>query len=139
MNFILITCLPTHLFSHDFLRRLYYSPDRNRDFFILDWQAAIDNSSGLFPPQEYKHMEALKRNYPELFHNIVKSGDFLKEHARFLVLEHLNKRKRFTLQPKWENIYCPRWLEMKIFSNRNYKWKVIGQVERRNLLLVDNQ
>ena len=84
-------------------------------------------------------MEALKRNYPELFHNIVKSGDFLKEQARFLVLEHLNKRKRFTLQPKWENIYCPRWLEMKIFSNRNYKWKVIGQVERRNLLLVDNQ
>ena len=126
-------------FSHDFFRRLYYSPDRNRYFFILDWQAAIDNSSGLFPPQEYKHMEALKRNYPELFQNIVKSGDFLKDRGRFLVLKHLNERKKCTLEPKWENIYCPRWLEMRILSTRKYKLTVIGQVERRDLLLVENQ
>ena len=47
--------------------------------------------------------------------------------------------RRLYLEPKWENIYCPRWLEMRILSTRKYKLTVIGQVERRDLLLVENQ
>jgi hypothetical protein len=126
-------------FSHNFLKRLHYSPERNRYFFILDWQAAVDNSSGLFTTQEYKHMEALKRNYPELFKHVIKSEDFLNRYTRFLVLDDLDYEKKCTLDPQWDNISCPKWLEMRIISNPKYKLTVIGQVEDRKLLLVKKQ
>ncbi|HAX78643.1 MAG TPA: hypothetical protein DCY88_23125 [Cyanobacteria bacterium UBA11372] len=125
--------------SHAFLQRLQYSPERNRYFFILDWQAAVDNSSGLFTPQEYKHMEALKRNYPELFHNITKSETFIKKYNRFLVLDSVDYKKQCTLEPLWENISCPRWLEMRILNNPDYKVKDIGKIELedRKMLLIE--
>ena len=126
-------------FSHDFLKRLQYSPYRNRYFFILDWQAAVDNSSGLFTPQEYKHLEALKRNYPELFHNITKTENFLNKYERFLVLDSVDYNKKCGLEPRWENISCPRWLEMRILNNPDYKVTDMGTIknEDRKILNVN--
>ena len=127
--------------SHDFVQRLQYSPDPNRYFFILDWQAAIDNSSGLFSPQEYKNMDALKRNYPELFKNITKSETFLNKYERFLVLDYVDYNKKCTLEPKWENISCPKWLETRILNNPLYKVKDIGTIELENkkILIVQKR
>ena len=38
--------------SAQFIERLYYSSERDRYFFILDWQAALDKASGLRKSQE---------------------------------------------------------------------------------------
>jgi hypothetical protein len=123
-------------FSHDFIKRFHYSPERNRYFFILDWQAALDSRSGLFSPQEYKTMDALKRNYPSVFHNnIVQIEDFLKTHNRFLVLDYLDYDKKCTSQ----DFHCPRWLEMRIKSSSNYKITPLGVIEGRELLLVESK
>ncbi|HBE17708.1 MAG TPA: hypothetical protein DDW51_08855 [Cyanobacteria bacterium UBA11367] len=124
--------------SHDFLQRLQYSPDRHRYFFILDWQAAVDNSSGLFTPQEYKHLEALKRHYPELFQNVTKSDTFINEYEHFLVLDSVDYNKKCTLEPNWDNISCPRWLEMRILHNPDYKVKDMGiiKLENKKMLMV---
>lgn len=127
-------------FSHDFLTRLHYSPDRDRYFFILDWQVALDSTSGLFPPQEYKHLEALKRSYPKLFkNNIIQSEEFLRIYNRFLVLTYVDYRRKCTLEKKLENGHCSRWLEMRIMSNHHYKLTLLGDVNNRKLLLVEKQ
>jgi hypothetical protein len=127
-------------FSHDFLTRLHYSPDRDRYFFILDWQVALDSTSGLFPPQEYKHLEALKRSYQKLFkNNIIQSQEFLRMYNRFLVLTYLDYTRKCTLEKKLENVHCSRWLEMRIMSNHHYKVTPLGDVDDRKLLLVEKQ
>ncbi|GET35664.1 glycosyltransferase family 39 protein [Microseira wollei] len=129
--------------SHDFIKRIHYSPNRSRYFFILDWQSAVDNSSGRFTPGEYKNLDALKRNYPEVFqNNIILSQDFLKMYNRFLVLDYLNYNQKCTL----EDFFCPRWLEMRILNNSSYKVTSIGDIkvttipgdiQDRKLLLID--
>jgi hypothetical protein len=64
---------------------MHYSPQKSRYFFILDWQVAVDKNSGSFTPQEYKHLEAIKRNFPEVFRdNIVTTKEFLGRYNRFL-------------------------------------------------------
>ncbi|MGF1934215.1 MAG: glycosyltransferase family 39 protein [Nostoc sp. ChiQUE02] len=134
-------------FSNNFLTRLHYSPDRNRYFFILDWQAALDKASGLFGSQEYKHLDALKRNYPALFNNqILKSEEFLNMYSRFLVLDDINYDKQCPLEvkglekaDKWENMHCPRWVEMRLLNNPDYKVTDVGDIGAKTLLLVEKQ
>lgn len=127
-------------FSHDFVKRYHYSPQKNRYYFILDWQAVVDNESGLFPPQEYKHLDALKRNYYNVFQeNIVQSEDFLNRFDRFLVLNYSDYDAKCTLEPRSENFYCPRWLAMRIMSNPHYKVQTIGDIDSSRLLLVEFQ
>jgi uncharacterized membrane protein len=129
--------------SAQFLERFYYSPNRNKYFFILDWQAAVDNASGQFGPQEYKHLDAFKRNYPELFqNNILQSKDFLKRHDRFLVLDYLDYKKKCPLKAKgtqWDNIHCPQWVEMRLLNNPNYKVRELGEIYGETMLLVEPQ
>jgi hypothetical protein len=128
-------------FSHDFVKRFFYSPQWDRYFFILDWEAALDNESGLFPPQEYKHLDALKRNYSKYFSNhIIQSENFLETHPRFLVLDYLNYHKKCSLERKPKNFHCPQWLEKRILSNSSYKVTELGEIdEDRKLLLVEKQ
>jgi hypothetical protein len=127
-------------FSHDFLTRLHYSPERDRYFFILDWQVALDSTSGLFPPQEYKHLEALKRSYPKLFkNNIIQSQEFIRMYNRFLVLTYTDHTRKCTLEKKIENVHCSRWLEMRIMSNSHYKVAPLGELDNRKLWLVEKQ
>jgi hypothetical protein len=119
--------------SHDFVKRFHYSPERKRYFFVLDWDAALDVRSGLFGPQEYKTMDALKRDYPEIFgDHIVQLSDFLAKQDRFLVLADTNFRPRCTAQ----DFHCPRWIDMRIKSNPDYNTSVLGSVDGRRLLLV---
>lgn len=126
--------------SHDFLVRFHYSPERFRYFFILDWQAAVNHASGLFPPQEYKHLEAIKRNYPNVFqNNIIKSEEFLNMYKNFLVLDDKDYTRKCTLEKKIENLHCSQWLEMRIMNNPHYKVTVLGEIENKKLLLVESQ
>jgi len=133
--------------SAQFIERLYYSPERHKYFFILDWEAAVDKASGLFGPQEYKHLDALKRNYPNLFQNqVVKSEDFLNMYNRFLVLDYADYDKTCPLKVKgeekarkWEDMHCPRWVEMRLLSNPHYKVTHLGDIYGEAVLLVEKQ
>jgi hypothetical protein len=127
-------------FSHDFTQRFHYSPQHSRYFFILDWEAALDEGSGLFTPQEYKHLDALKHNYPQYFSNhIVQSQEFLQANNHFLVLDSPYYDAKCGLQRTWENISCPQWLEKRILSNSNFRIKSLGLADsERILLLVEN-
>jgi hypothetical protein len=119
-------------FSHDFMKRFHYSPERKRYFFVLDWEAALDPRSGLFSPQEYKAMDALRRDYRRVYRDhIVQLSDFLTRRDRFLVLADTN---RPTCMP--QDFHCPRWLEMRIENNPAYKVTALGAVDGRRLLLV---
>lgn len=126
-------------FSHDFLTRFFYASERDRYFFILDWEAASSQLSGLFAPQECKHLEALKRSYPNYFSDhIVQSKDFLKKQQRFLVLDFFEYRQTCGLERTSANFLCPQWLENRIFNNPVYRVKELGEVdEERKLLLVE--
>ena len=120
--------------SHDFVKRFHYSTERERYFFVLDWEAALDVRSGLFGPQEYKTMDALKRDYSEIFGNhIVQLSDFLGQHYRFLVLADMNYRPRYMAQ----DFHRPRWLETRIQNNPAYKTSTLGMVDGRRLVLVE--
>jgi hypothetical protein len=127
--------------SHNFLQIFHYVSEKSRYFFILDWEAAVDENSGLFPPQEYKHLDALKRVYPEKFNNnIIQSDNFLQKYNRFLVLDKQDYEKKCSSQGfvgGWENVHCPQWLEMRILSNPVYQVQPRIKKERETLLLVE--
>jgi hypothetical protein len=109
--------------SHDFIKRFHYSPEWTRYYFLLDWEAALDLRSGLFGPQEYKTMDALKRDYPEVFgDHIVQLSNFFSQHDRFLVLA--------------DTYYRPGWLETRLQNNPACKTTFLGMVNGRRLLLV---
>jgi hypothetical protein len=115
--------------SHDFLKRFHYSPERAKYFFILDWQAALAKESGLFSPQEYKTMDALKRNYPSVFQdNIIQTEDFLKRYDSFLILAE----KCIS-----HDLMCPKWLEIRLRDNVNYAITPLGSIDGGDLLLVE--
>jgi hypothetical protein len=125
-------------YSHDFLERFYYAPDRSRYFFILDWEAASGPTGGLFAPQEYKHLEAIKRNYPEKFGgHIITSQEFLERYHRFLALTFRNPDVKCGLEKTFWNGHCARWFAMRILNNPNYYIHDLGDVSGgRKLWLV---
>jgi hypothetical protein len=117
-------------FSHQFLRRFHYSPDRLKYFFILDWEAVVKKESGLFPPGEYKTMIALKRNFPALFgNNIIQGQEFLKINKRFLVLDITGCLS--------SDIVCHQWFENRIKENSMYSIRQLGVVDGMNFMLVE--
>ena len=118
----------------DFIKRFHYSPERSRYFFVMDWEAALDVRSGLLGPQEYKTMDALKRDYPEVFDDhIIQLSDFLSRHHRFLVLADTVYRPRWTAQL----LHYPRWLDVRIQNNPAYQINTLGMIEGNRLLLVE--
>lgn len=130
------------------LQRAYYSSERSKYFYILDWKSAVDKNSGTFPPQEYKHMQAWKRNFPQLFKdNILSSEEFLRRYDRFLVLDRPNYLQKcpqnhvgLHTPDLWDNcLSCPQWVEMRLLNNRKYKVTVIDNYEWFALLLVEKQ
>src|SRR5262245_56017722 len=119
---------------YDFMRRFHYSPERSRYFFVMDWEAALDVRSGLSGPEEYKTMDALKREYPEVFDDhIIQLSDFLSRHDRFLVLADRGYRPRWTAQL----LHYPRWLDVRIQSNPAYQINTLGMIDGERLLLVE--
>jgi len=124
-------------FSHDFLERFQYSPERSRYFFILDWEAASDPTGGLFAPQEYKHLEAIRRNYGDVFgNNIIEGSEFLRKHQRFLVLTFRNADALCGVEKVLQNGHCARWFPMRILHDPAYETTEIGEVGDRKLWLV---
>jgi hypothetical protein len=119
---------------YDFMRRFHYSPERSRYFFVMDWEAALDVRSGLSGPEEYKTMDALKREYPAVFDDhIVQLSDFLSRHHRFLVLADTNYRPPWTAYV----LHHPRWLDVRIRNNPAYQINTLGMIEGNRLLLVE--
>ena len=130
--------------SHDFMMRVHYSPHRSRYFFILDWPTALSPASGIFGPEEYKQIQAMGRNYPELQRQILESEAFLAKHTRFLVLDYLDFDKRCPTSVKgistpFENIHCPQWVEARLLHNPQYKVERVGQTGQHAMLLVQRQ
>jgi len=126
--------------SHVFLRCLHYSPARNRYFFILDPEAAADEASGLFGPQEFNNLEAIARNYPNLGKHIVSGDEFLRMHDRFLVLGSLESNSKVCscdikggVRTKWEDLSCPQWLRLRVLTDPHYRVQRLGKV----MLLVE--
>jgi hypothetical protein len=119
--------------SHDFVTRLYYSPAPERYFFILDWPSAVDETSGRFPPQEFKHLEALKREYPTTFKNVVESERFLQATSRFLILTNYDYNRKCSSR----ELQCPRWLADRLLVDPHFRIELLGHVEGRALLLVE--
>ena len=124
--------------AHDFSTRFHYSPERNRYFYILDWQAALDIKSGQFATQSYKTMEALKRNYAVFQESIMNGKEFIKKHKIFLFLADINYQKCNSGR-RIKDVACPRWLEMQIMSKPQYKVTDLGQIDQRKLLLVEQK
>ncbi len=72
--------------SHDFLPREHYSPQAERYYFLLDWEAASAPGNSRHATVEYKILDALRRHYAGLFHHhIVDAEEFLRTHQSFLV------------------------------------------------------
>ena len=97
--------------GHDFLPRSYYSPQSNKYFDILDWETALNNTSSMFATGDYKALDALKRNYPQL--NIIQSQEFINKYDRFLVLNEIDQK----------------WFEKRIENNPKYQVKLLGTTE----------
>jgi hypothetical protein len=129
--------------SHRFLERLHYSSERERYFFILDWEAAANVASGRFGPEEYKHMEALKRVYPAMFENVVGGEEFLRSFGCFLVLDYKDFDRAAPLHEKgltkWEAFHCPQWVEMRLLKRPEYRVTELGEVGSGTMLLVERQ
>ncbi|UFH53189.1 hypothetical protein [Spirosoma sp. KNUC1025] len=116
-------------YSNEFLKLLQYSPQRDRYRFVQHWPSAVDTTSGLFPPQEYKHLEALKRRLPHHFKNqIIQSNEFLKTTKRFLVFNKTDYAKTATTKPTIENAQRPQWFNKVIKNNPNYKVTKLGSL-----------
>jgi hypothetical protein len=129
-----------------FFENLHYASEPDKYYFVQDWEVAVNAHSGLFSPQEYKHMEAWKRRYPQLFKNVVTTDEFLKEHDRFLVLDLPDFNRKCPLKPVglrrnkgWEDLYCPQWVEIRLLNNSAYKLTYLGNEDWFSVLLVEKQ
>jgi hypothetical protein len=121
--------------SLDFMKRFHYSPERQRYFFLLDWEAALDTKSRRASTGEYKTKDALKREYHEVFDaNIVQVWDFLRTHDRFLVLDADYQRECTS-----EDFRCATWLDIRIKKSPDYKISALGQVDDKQLFLVEKK
>src|SRR5262249_2881183 len=118
-------------FTHAFLKRFHDSPDHARYFYLLDWEVALDKKSGLYSPVEYKIMDALKRNYSDIFdNNIIQSQHFLDAHKIFLFL----KKKSYCTP---QSVVCSTWYEKRIENNPEYISKHLGILDDMDLILIE--
>ncbi len=133
--------------SHPFFERLHYSPNRRRYYFILDEEASLDPASGQFGSQEYKHMDAYRRVYPELFsQQILTSDEFLEKFDRFLILDYADYEKSCPLPVyglekarNWEDMHCPQWVEKRLLNNPNYQVTHLGDIWGEAILLIEKK
>jgi hypothetical protein len=116
-------------FSQDFVTRLYYSSQPGRYFFVLDWPSAVEDSSGLLPPGEYKGLEALRRQYPKTFENVVESDKFLETNNRFLVLTLRTEYDQKCPLKSGENFDCPRWVANRLAADSRYRLQSLGNID----------
>lgn len=128
--------------ANTFLQNIHYDPDNERYVHLLDWPSAVAAESGTFPPQEYKHMQALLRQYPERFEGqIVESDAFLNKQERFIVIDYSNYDYACLGPNAWysfrrninrwrESLQCPRLLEERILADPRYQVTELGFIPR---------
>ncbi|WP_373497037.1 hypothetical protein [Aquiflexum sp.] len=134
-------------FSYYFWENLFYDPQPEKYYFILDEEGALEGNSGMFGAQEFKHMTAILRNYPaHLYDQVVESKTFLSRFDRFIVMDYPvydkacpDKVKGLYQAKLWENVHCPQWLENNILSNPEYRITEIEQNEFITYLLVEKK
>jgi hypothetical protein len=123
-----------------------YSNDRERYFYILDHDSAMESESGQFGYQEYKHWDALNRNYGSYFkEQIIESDEFLKRFQKFLVLDYQDFDKACPPMAEnglketatFHNLHCPQWLEKRILGNPSFKAEVLVQNRHMSYILVE--
>jgi len=73
-------------YIHEFMALHFYSPESPRYVFLVDHEAAIKAGGGV--PANHQVMEALKRNFPDQFKEVIPSGEFLAGAQSFWVLIH---------------------------------------------------
>jgi hypothetical protein len=70
-----------------------------------------------------------------VFHaNIVQVWDFLRTHDRFLVLDADYQRECTS-----EDFRCATWLDIRIEKSPDYKISALGQVDDKQLFLVEKK
>ncbi|WP_373521805.1 hypothetical protein [Aquiflexum sp.] len=132
-------------FSHYFWENLFNDNQPEKYYFILDEEGALSGRSGMFGAQEFKHMTAILRNYPEHIQDqVVESGTFLSRFDRFIVMDYSvydkacpKKVKGLDQAKLWENIHCPQWMENEILNNPEYRITEIEPYEFITYLLVE--
>ncbi len=128
--------------SHWFLPRRFYAPAKDRYFYILDWEAANTPDSGRFGIQEYKHLDAIQREFPNLFQgHIVTSEEFLSRFDDFLVLDYADYAEKCPLGVRGLNsgavgMHCPQWVEKRLLNNAHYVISEVGKVGNGIMLRV---
>ena len=133
--------------SGGFLERYHYAADRDRYYFVLDEQAATKVESGVFGLQEYKHMGAFRREYPDsVGRQILPSPDFLARFDRFLALEldpytAVCPARVVGLEHArtWTDMQCSQWLETRILNNPLYNVTLLGTKWGMSFLLVERR
>ncbi len=134
--------------SDQFLIRNFYSPLRNKYFFILDWEAAVNKSSGLWGPQQFKHFTALRKVYPDRFkNNILTTGEFLARYDRFLVTSYCADTMKCPEKPRglqtarqwFGSIDCPQWVAMRLLNNASYKITHLDPINYVSYSLVEKK
>lgn len=133
--------------SGRFLERAFYAPDKERYYFILDEEAAMKEASGQFGPQEYNHMVAFKRHYPDMLgERILPSEEFLERFDRFLVLDYADydaacPARVFGLNHarEWKRMHCPQWVEMRLLDPPAYEVTHLGDMWDEAVLLVERK
>ena len=132
--------------SGHYHRHLFYSKNRERYYYVLDHEAASSPVSGQFGLQDYKHFDALRRQYPDYFRGqIIESDDFLDRFDRFLVLDYPRYDRPCPPMatgglidvPRFEELHCPQWLETRILNNPDYEVTELLMESWRSLLLVE--
>lgn len=132
-------------FSYFFWENLFYDPQPGKFYFILDEEGALAGDSGMFGPQEFKHMVAFRKNYPKLLHDqIVESETFLSRYNRFIIMDYPDydkacpeKVKGLKQAESWKGIHCPQWLENKILYNPEFRIIEVEQNKSNTFLLVE--
>ncbi len=109
---------------HAYLPRLHYSPRRERYFYILDWDVAVDPGNIPDATVDYKQMEAFKRLYPDQYGaNVLQADDFLARYDRFLYLDHPDRQ----------------WFAIRIRNNASYRYTVVGAVGGADVILIERK
>jgi hypothetical protein len=98
------------------LGRYYYSADKNKYVYLLDWYSVSKDNQQYY----YLSAAALSRNYFPGYAQYAKG--FLATHNAFLVLQSLQ--------------HPSAWLQMRIKDNPGYKFKVLGKTEDGGELIL---
>lgn len=128
--------------SHGFMERQYYSPERKRYYYVLDWTSANTPASGRFGIQQEKHMAAWARVFPEEFGGqITQSDAFLARHDAFIVITTKDYTRECSVGMHGypTEFLCPRWVAKRLLGNPEWTVKTLGSEERDTFLLVQRK